>query len=95
MSFANLPENVYDHKISLKGAKIQQKSMDDIIKDLELQDPNKDKYKTNKITTLFNTKQFNKGKKMIVIAFENWIFPLPRQKRSAVDDWKEDGTDSF
>lgn len=35
-SFGNLPENVYDDKISLKGSKIQQKSMEDIIRDLEL-----------------------------------------------------------
>ena len=31
---------------------------------------------------------------MILIAFENGIFPLPKQYPSNMDDWKEDEMDS-
>ena len=31
---------------------------------------------------------------MILIAFENGIFPLPKQYPSSMDDWKEDEMDS-
>ena len=36
-----------------------------------------------------------KGIKMILIAFENDMFPLPRQYPSGKDDWEDDETDSL
>ena len=57
--------------------------------------PKKEKFRTQKENTLHNAKEFYKGRKMIFIAFENNVFPLPKQYPSGnVDDWKENEIDS-
>ena len=66
-----------------------------MIERLEGYNPNSEKYKTKKTSTLFNAKEFYKGRKMVVIAFENGIFPLPKNYPSGMDDdWEEDAMDS-
>ena len=47
-----------------------------------------------KTSTILNAKEFYKEIKMILIAFENYVFPLRKQYSSGVDDWEEDETDS-
>ena len=44
--------------------------------------------------TVLNAKEFYKERKMILIAFENDLFPLPKQHPSCMDDWEEDNIDS-
>ena len=53
--------------------------MEDMIKRLENYNPCSEKYKTQKTSTLLNGKEFYKGRKMILIVFENDIFPLPKR----------------
>ena len=47
-----------------------------------------------KTSTLFNVKEFWKGRKMFLITFENDIFQLPIQYPSGMDDWEEDDINS-
>ena len=37
---------------------------------------------------------FTKEKKVILITFANYIFPLSKQYLSVMDDWEEDKIDS-
>ena len=65
--------------------------MEDEIKRLEDYYPKKEKFRTQKENILHNTREFYKGRKMILVAFENNVFPLPKQYPSKnADDWKED-----
>ena len=68
--------------------------MEDKIKALENYNPKSEKYKTQRTSTLLNAKEFYKGRKMILIAFENDMFPLPKQYPSDMDDWEKDHIDS-
>ena len=45
---------------------------------------NKEKYKTQKASTLHNARQLYKERNIIIDAFENAIFPLPEQPRVAI-----------
>ena len=45
--------------------------MEDIIIRLEDYNPKKEKYKTQKTSTLLNAREFCKGRRMILIVFEN------------------------
>ena len=55
----------------------------------------KEKFRIQKENTLHNAREFYKGRKIILIAFENNAFLVPKQYPSDnVDDWKEDGIDS-
>ena len=51
--------------------------------------------KDTKAITLLNAKEFYKERKMILIAFENDVYPLPKQYPSSMDDWEEDDIDSL
>ena len=66
--------------------------MEDMIRKLEYYRPSGEKYKIQ-TSTLLNAKEFYKGRKMILITFENGIFPFPKQYPSE-SDWKEDEVDS-
>ena len=70
--------------------------MEDEIKRLEDYYPKKEKFRTQKENTFHNAREFCKGRKMILIAFENNVFPLPKQYSSEnVDDSKEDEINSI
>ena len=84
LGFGRFAENIYNGNLSLKAAKIKQRNMEYMIKRSENYNPKSKKYKT----------QFYKGRKMILIAFENDVFPLPKQYPSGMDDWEEDAIDS-
>ena len=64
-----------------------------MIKNLDEYNPEKEKIKVQKESTLFSAKEFYKGRRMILIAFEIGAFPLPKQYPSGMHDWKEDELD--
>ena len=69
--------------------------MEDEITRLYYYSPKKEKYKTQRESALLHAREFYKGRKMILIAFENDIFPLAKQYPSEnIGDWKEDEMDS-
>ena len=46
----------------------------------------KEKFKAQIESTLLNAREFYKGRKMILIAFQNGIFPLPKQYPSGMGE---------
>ena len=72
-------ENIHNDHLSLKAAKIRQRNMEDMIWKLKNNTSDKKKYKTHKTDTLFNAKEYYKGRKRILIAFENGTFSLPKK----------------
>ena len=69
--------------------------MENDIRRLEDYNPKREKFRTQKENTLHNAREFYKGRKMILFAFENSLYPLPKQYPSGnADDWKEDEMDS-
>ena len=95
LDFKTFAESLYNGSISLEVAKLKQRNMEYIIIKLEDYKPKKKEIKTQKDVVLPNAIEFYKGRKMILIAFENNVFPLPKQYPSAnVNDWKENEMDS-
>ena len=82
LSLGNLVENIYNGNLPLKVAKIKQRTMENMIRRLEKYNQHKEKYKTQKASTLLNAREFQKGRKMILNACENGIFPLHKQYSS-------------
>ena len=68
--------------------------MEDMIRKLDEYDLEKETFRAQRESTLLNAKEFYKGRKMILIAFENSAFPQPKQYPSGMDDWKEDEMNS-
>ena len=93
LGLEDFAENIYFGALSLKAAKIQQRCMEDMIKKLENYRPNHDDYKIQKINILSNAREFYKERKMILFAFKDDIFPLPKQYPSGMDDWEEKDMD--
>ena len=60
-----------------------------MIRRLEYYNLNREKYKIEKANTLHNVREFYKGRRMIIAAFENGVFPLPKQYSSGMHEWKE------
>ena len=56
-----------------------------MIKKLDEYNPKKEKFRAQREITFFNAKQIYKGTNMILIAFENGAFPLPKQYPSGMD----------
>ena len=92
LGLGNFAGDIYNGNLSLNAAKIKQRNMEDMIRKLEYYRPSGEKYKIQ-TSTLLNAKEFYKGRKMILITFENGIFPFPKQYPSE-SDWKEDEMDS-
>ena len=46
-------------------------------------------YKTEKINILLTAREFYKGRKELIIAFEENIFPLPKPYVFGKNEWKE------
>ena len=88
-------ERLYNGSLSLQAAKLKQRNMEDMIIRLEYYKPNKHEIRAQTDSVLLNAKEFYKGRKMILIAFENSVFPLAKQYPSEdIGDWKEDVMDS-
>ena len=72
----------------MQNVKHKQRSMGDMIIGLEYYNPKREKFKTQKESVLLTAREFYKGRKMILIAFENNVFPLPKQYPPGnVNDW--------
>lgn len=61
--------------------------MENMLIKLNEYNPKKETYKTQKTSTVLN------ARKMIIDAFENGIFSLPKQPPSGLFDCEEDGID--
>lgn len=88
-------EITYSGNLPLKSAKHRQRNMEEMIRSFENYSPNKEKCKIQKASTFLNTREFYKKRGVIIIAFENGIFPLSCQYPSSMDDWKDDELDTL
>ena len=81
--------SIYDRKITLEEAKMDQNKMLKQLKDLEKYDPkNRDKMNSRK-ETLINAEELDNNKDNVIEAFENRVFPFKdgfRKKESGVSD---------
>ena len=89
MSLGNLAKNIYNSNISLDTAKQEQRKMENMFDSFIDYNPIKDKYKSKKVNILLNAKEFYKGRREILIAFEENIFPLPKPYVFGKNEWKE------
>ena len=61
MSLGNLAENIYNGNISLDTTKQIQRKMENMFEDFINYNPVKDVYKSKKVNTLLNVREFYKG----------------------------------
>ena len=89
MSVGNVAENIYNGNISLDAVKQEQRKIEDMLEIFIKYSPTKDVYKSKKVNTRLNAKEFYKGRREILIAFEENIFPLPKPYVLGKNEWKE------
>ena len=89
MSLGNLAENIYNGNISLGTAKQKQREMENMFESFITYNPIKNTYKSKKVNTLLNTREFYKGRREILMAFEENIFSLPKPYVFGKNEWKE------
>ena len=78
MSLGNLAENIYNGNVSLGAAKQEQRRMENMLEKFIDCNPVMDAYKNQKSNILLNAREFYKGRKEVLIAFEENMFPLPK-----------------
>ena len=88
-SLGNLAQNIYNGKVSLDIVKQEQRKMENILKGFIDYNPIKDVYKNQKINILLNAREFYTGRKEVLIAFEENMFPLPKPYVFGENEWKE------
>ena len=91
LSLGSLAENTYNGNISLDTAKQKQRKMEDMLESFINYSLIKNMYKSKKIKCFLNAKEFYKGRRNIVIAFEDNTFPLPKPYVFGKNEWKEKG----
>ena len=89
MSLGNLAENIYNGNISLDTAKQEQRKMENIFESFINYNPIKNVCKNRKVNILLNAREFYKGRREILIAFEENMFPLPKPYVFGKNEWKE------
>ena len=89
MSLGNLAENIYNGNVSLDAAKQEQRKIENMLKRFIDYNPIKDVYKNQKTIILLNASEFYKGRKQILIAFEENMFPLPKPYVFGENKWKD------
>ena len=89
MSLGNLAENIYNGNVSLDAAKQEKRKMENIFESFIDYNPVKDVYKNQKPNILLNAREFYKGRREILITFEENMFPLPKQYVFGKNEWKE------
>ena len=89
MSLGNLAENIYSGNISLGTAKQKQREMENIFERFINYNSIKNTYKSKKVNTLLNAREFYKGRRELLIAFEENIFPLHKPYVFGKNEWKE------
>ena len=89
MSLGNLAENIYNGNISLDAAKQKQRKMENMLEDFINYNAVKDTYKNQKANVNLNAREFYKGRREILIAFEENMFPLPKPYVLGKNEWKK------
>ena len=89
MSLVNLAENIYNGNVSLDVAKQEQRKMENMLESFIDYNPVENVYKNQKKYILLNAKEFYKGRREILIAFEENLFPLPKPYVLGKNEWKE------
>ena len=89
MSLGKLAKNIYNGNFSLDVAKQEQRKMENVLERTIDYNPVKTLYKNQKANILLNAKEFYKGKKEVLIAFEENLFPLPKPYKFGENEWKE------
>ena len=89
MSLGNLAENIYNGNISLDAAKQKQRKMENMLEDFINYNAVKDTYKNRKANVNLNAREFYKGRREILIAFEENMFPLSKPYVFSENEWKE------
>ena len=89
MSLGNFAENIYNGNVSLDVTKQEQRKMENMLERFINYNPVKDEYKNKKNVILLKAKEFYKGRKEVLIAFEENMFPLPRPYMFGKNEWKE------
>ena len=89
LSFGSLAENIYNGNISLDTAKQKQRKMQDMLESFINYSLIKNMYKRKKANVILNAKEFYKGRRNILIAFEENTFPLPKPYVFGKNEWKE------
>ena len=89
MSLENLAENIYNGNVSLDAAKQEQRKMENMLESFIDYNSIKNIYKSKKVNTLLNTRELYKGRREILIAFEEDMFPLPKLYVFGENEWKE------
>ena len=88
MSLGKLAENIYNGNIPLDAAKQEQRRMENMLEKFIEYNPVKDNYKNQKFNILPNIKEFYKGRREVLIAFEENIFSLPKPYVFEFFKWK-------
>ena len=78
VSLGNLAENIYSGNVSLDAAKQEQRKMGNMLEKFINYSPIKDVHKNLKTNILLNAREFYKGRREVLIAFEENLFPLPK-----------------
>ena len=87
-------DSIYEVNLSLRAAKLKQRNMENLIARLDCYAPTNKEYVAQRKSIFDNAREFYKGRKMILFAFENGLFPLPKQYPSEnKGDWKEGDMD--
>ena len=89
MSLGNLAKNIYNGNVSLYAAKQEQRRMEEKLENFTEYGPVIYNYKSQKFWILPNVKEFYKGRREILIALEENIFPLPKPYVFGKNEWKE------
>ena len=88
MSLGNLAENIYNGNVSLDAAKQEQRRMGNMLENFIDYNPVNNMYKIQRIYILSNVREFNKGRKEVLIAFEENMLLLPRPYVFVKNEWK-------
>ena len=89
MSLGNLAKNIYNGNVSLDAAKQEQRGMENVLENFINYNPVKDNYKNQRFIILPNIKEFYKGRREVLIGFEENIFLLPKPCVFGKNEWKE------
>ena len=90
MSLGNLAKNIYNGNVSLDVAKQEPRKMENMLENfIDYNLHKNDAFKNQKRNNLLNAREFYKGPRGILIAFEENMFPLPKTYVFGKDEWKE------
>ena len=89
MSLGNLAENIYNGNVSLDAAKQEQRRMENMLEKFIDYNLVKNVDKNQKNYFLLNAREFYKGRKEVIIAFEENMFPPLKSYVFGKNEWKE------